>query len=51
LTDALARLTQPQRRPVVLRESAGLSYREIASELDLSVSAVETLIFRTRLAS
>jgi Sigma-70, region 4 len=48
LTDALARLTEPQRRAIVLREWAGLSYREIASELDLSVSAVETLIFRAR---
>jgi RNA polymerase sigma factor (sigma-70 family) len=51
LTDALARLTEPQRRAIVLRGWAGLSYREIASELDLSVSAVETLIFRARIAN
>jgi RNA polymerase sigma factor (sigma-70 family) len=48
LADALAGLTEPQRRAIVLREWAGLSYREIAAELDLSISAVETLIFRAR---
>ena len=48
LAEALAGLTEPQRRAIVLREWAGLSYREIAAELDLSTSAVEALIFRAR---
>ena len=37
-----------QRRAILLREWQGLSYREIAEELELSQSAVETLIFRAR---
>jgi RNA polymerase sigma factor (sigma-70 family) len=48
LAEALAGLTERQRRAIVLREWAGLSYREIAAELDLSISAVEALIFRAR---
>jgi RNA polymerase sigma-70 factor, ECF subfamily len=48
LPAALAALTDNQRRAVVLRECHGLSYREIAAELELSQSAVETLIFRAR---
>lgn len=45
---ALAGLGEQQRRALVLREWRGLSYREIASELSLSQSAVETLLFRAR---
>jgi RNA polymerase sigma factor (sigma-70 family) len=48
LQDVLERLPETQRRAILLREWQGLSYREIAVELDLSQSAVETLIFRAR---
>ena len=48
LTDALSHMPENQRRAILLREWQGLSYREIAVELDLSQSAVETLIFRAR---
>jgi RNA polymerase sigma factor (sigma-70 family) len=48
LPDALARLPEGQQRAIVLREWYGLSYREVAAELGLSVSATETLIFRAR---
>jgi RNA polymerase sigma factor (sigma-70 family) len=48
LPDALARIPEAQRRAIVLREWYGLSYREVASELGLSASAAETLIFRAR---
>ena len=41
-------LTDLQRRAILLREWRGLSYREIGEELELSQSAVETLIFRAR---
>jgi RNA polymerase sigma factor (sigma-70 family) len=50
LYEALQRLTEQQRRAIVLREWQGLSYAEIAEELELSQSAVETLIFRARRA-
>jgi RNA polymerase sigma factor (sigma-70 family) len=45
---ALATLPEQQRRAILLREWQGLSYREVAAELDLSQSAVEALIFRAR---
>ena len=48
LEDALASMPEQQRRAILLREWQGLSYREVAEELDLSQSAVETLIFRAR---
>jgi RNA polymerase sigma factor (sigma-70 family) len=48
LPDALADMPVNQRRAILLREWQGLSYREIAAELRLSQSAVETLIFRAR---
>ncbi len=48
LEDALAALPGQQRRAILLREWQGLSYREISAELELSQSAVETLIFRAR---
>jgi RNA polymerase sigma-70 factor (ECF subfamily) len=48
LPEALAALTEQQRRAIVMREWQGLSYQEIAAELGLSQSAVETLIFRAR---
>jgi RNA polymerase sigma-70 factor (ECF subfamily) len=48
LTEALARLPVQQRRALLLREWRGLSYAEIANELGMSQSAVETLLFRAR---
>jgi RNA polymerase sigma-70 factor (ECF subfamily) len=48
LSDALDGLPETQRRAIVLREWRGLSYVEIARELKLTQSAVETLIFRAR---
>jgi RNA polymerase sigma-70 factor (ECF subfamily) len=48
LETALGDLTDLQRRAILLREWRGLSYREIAEELELSQAAVETLIFRAR---
>jgi RNA polymerase sigma-70 factor (ECF subfamily) len=47
---ALASLGEHQRRALVLREWHGLSYREIGSQLSLSQSAVEALLFRARRA-
>ena len=48
LGDALTAMPESQRRAILLREWQGLSYKEIADEMDLSQSAVETLIFRAR---
>jgi RNA polymerase sigma-70 factor (ECF subfamily) len=48
LADALAELTPNQRRAILLREWQGLTYREIAAELETTESAVETLLFRAR---
>jgi RNA polymerase sigma factor (sigma-70 family) len=48
LTGALSEMPDNQRRAILLREWQGLSYHEIASKLELSPSAVETLIFRAR---
>jgi RNA polymerase sigma-70 factor, ECF subfamily len=48
IEDALADLSEQQRRAILLREWQGLSYREVAAEMGLSQGAVETLIFRAR---
>jgi hypothetical protein len=48
LRAALELLPESQRRALLLREWQGLSYAEIADELELSVSAVEALLFRAR---
>jgi len=48
LRDALAGMPERLRRVILLREWHGLSYAEIAESLGVSVSAVETLIFRGR---
>jgi RNA polymerase sigma-70 factor, ECF subfamily len=48
LRAALEHLPAQQRQAVLLREWRGLSYREIAAEMGVSLSAVETLIFRAR---
>jgi RNA polymerase sigma factor (sigma-70 family) len=45
---ALAALSFNQRSALVMRELEGRSYQEIAGVLDLSVSAVEALLFRAR---
>ncbi|MGE5689649.1 MAG: sigma-70 family RNA polymerase sigma factor, partial [Pseudomonadota bacterium] len=45
---ALDELVPAQRDALVLRELEGRSYAEIADRLRLSVSAVETLLFRAR---
>jgi len=47
---ALGHLAFNQRAALVMRELEGRSYAEIADILDLSTSAVETLIFRARRA-
>ena len=48
LLDALGRLPFNQRAALVMRELEGRSYVEIAQTLDVSVAAVEALIFRAR---
>ena len=48
LPEALEGMPEQQRRALLLREWQGLSYKEIADELGLSQSAVETLLFRAR---
>jgi RNA polymerase sigma-70 factor (ECF subfamily) len=48
LADALAELPPNQQRAILLREWQGLSYREIAEQLELTEAAVETLLFRAR---
>jgi hypothetical protein len=48
LPEALDAMPQQQRKALLLREWQGLSYKEIAEELDLSQAAVETLLFRAR---
>ena len=50
LRAAMAALPETQRQALVLRELEGRSYAEIAKAIDLSESAVETLIFRARRA-
>ncbi len=48
LDDALADMPPNLRRPLLLREWQGMSYLEIAEALEVSHSAVESLIFRAR---
>jgi RNA polymerase sigma-70 factor (ECF subfamily) len=48
LAEALAALPPEQRRVFALRELAGLSYDEIADEVDSTVGAVQMLLFRAR---
>jgi RNA polymerase sigma factor (sigma-70 family) len=48
ITAAIRRLPPNQRAVILLREIQGRSYAEIADELELSLAAVETLIFRAR---
>ncbi len=46
--DAIASLPETQRMAVVLRRYEQLSYEEIAVVLELSVSAIKSLLFRAR---
>jgi RNA polymerase sigma-70 factor (ECF subfamily) len=48
LPEALRQLPMRQRRALLLRDWQGLSYREIAADLAVSVASVETLLFRGR---
>lgn len=48
LVRALQRIPPTQRQALVLRELEGRSYNEIAEMLEISVSALEALIFRAR---
>ena len=48
LPEALRLLPTTQRRALLLRDWQGLSYREIAADLAVSVASVETLLFRGR---
>jgi RNA polymerase sigma factor (sigma-70 family) len=48
LVRALQRIPPAQREALVMRELEGRSYREIADILDLTPSALETLLFRAR---
>jgi RNA polymerase sigma factor (sigma-70 family) len=48
LQDALAAMPTTQRKAILLREWQGLSYHEIAEQMEISQAAVETLIFRAR---
>ncbi|MGH3034280.1 MAG: sigma-70 family RNA polymerase sigma factor [Gaiellaceae bacterium] len=50
LDKALEALPDRQRRAILLRDWRGLSYAEIATALDASAPAVETLLFRARRA-
>jgi RNA polymerase sigma-70 factor (ECF subfamily) len=50
LTQALGTVPSRQRKALLLREFQGYSYEEIAAELDVTVAAVETLLFRARRA-
>jgi RNA polymerase sigma factor (sigma-70 family) len=50
LRRALSQLPPNQRAALVMRELEGSSYAEIASTLGISVSALETLLFRARRA-
>lgn len=48
VAQALSKLKKNHQTVLMLREVEGLSYAEIARRLDLSESAVETLLFRAR---
>lgn len=48
LPGAIARMPATQRRALLLREWQGLSYREIAADLEITEAAVETLLYRAR---
>lgn len=45
---ALARVSPPDRRALLLHAAAGLSYVEVASRLGITLAAVKSRIFRAR---
>lgn len=48
IEDAVARLPEKYREPLVLRHAGDLSYEEIAEALELPLGTVKTRIFRAR---
>jgi RNA polymerase sigma factor (sigma-70 family) len=48
VAEALARLAKSHQQVLMMREVQGMSYASIADKLDVSQSAVETLLFRAR---
>jgi RNA polymerase sigma factor (sigma-70 family) len=48
VAQALSRLAQRHKEVLLLREVEGLSYGDIGQRLNVSHSAVETLLFRAR---
>jgi RNA polymerase sigma factor (sigma-70 family) len=48
LKAAIAELPERQREAVILRDFYGLSYREVATAMTVSVPVVESLLFRAR---
>lgn len=48
VAEVMGKLAQSHQRVLVLREVEGMSYADIAEEMDVSQSAVETLLFRAR---
>src|SRR5207302_1625764 len=48
VAEALGKLTDSHQRVLMLREVNGLSYAAIAEEMQVTQSAVETLLFRAR---
>lgn len=48
VVEAMGKLAHSHQRVLVLREVEGMSYAAIAEQLDVSQSAVETLLFRAR---
>jgi len=49
MVDDITRLPETQRRALVLREMAGLSYKQLALALEKTVPSVKSLLFRARL--
>ena len=49
LVDDIKRLPEAQRKALVLREMAGLSYEQLALALEKTVPSVKSLLFRARL--
>jgi RNA polymerase sigma-70 factor (ECF subfamily) len=48
LFKALARLPENQKAAFILHKTEGLSYQEVAETLNISVSSVESLMFRAK---
>jgi len=48
IIECIGRLKEPQRSAIILREIQGLSYRDIATALDLTESTVRITLYRAR---